>query len=80
MAWINEEIEHESGLIIEVLEYEGLENNADKNAICSLEVSDISTRMTPKEMEELGNWLIEKANYIKANFSKTGKPKQKKAA
>jgi len=80
MAFINEEINHESGITIEVLEYENTENNTDKKAICSLEVSDICTRMTPVELEELGVWLIEQASHIRTNYSRLGKPKHKKAA
>lgn len=73
MAYINDEIKHESGLIIQVLQYETFEN-WNKTAICDLSFEDKKS-LTPEQLAILGQWLIDKSKFIKHNFTKHGKLK-----
>ena len=74
MAYINDEIKHESGLIIQVLQYETFEN-CNKTAICDLSFEDKKS-LTPEQLANLGQWLIDKSKFIRSDFTKHGKSKK----
>lgn len=80
MAYINAEIRHpDLDIELEVIQYERDESPRDRKAIVNLSLGfDFPGRVTPGELFEIGQWLIEQSGVIKKQFTSAGKPKHQK--
>ena len=79
MGHVKEDIKHrESGATISVVERAKWENMAPW-AFIDFERSWTGGRMTPKELRELGVWLIEQGERLGKKYKSNGSPRENRA-
>lgn len=77
MSLIHEETLHHIGEAEVMVSERTRGESIDDWDIVHLRVDSMG-RMTPDDLSELGRWLVEQGERIKRQYTKTGKPKDKK--
>jgi hypothetical protein len=80
MAHVNGEIRHpDFDIELDVLQYTSDEEPENRKAIVDFNLGfNFPSTITPDELFEIGQWLIEQSGVIKKKFTATGKPKHQK--